>query len=732
MRRTRLASLIVLTVAAGLLSSACTQAIWFASISANGKVVPSADGAARPAATSASAAAAVQAKTIKIDPTTTSITLVAGQTVELDLTGTWMATFNAKQQLDWVCPEIVSAGFYSNGWSTSAWNVSAKEFAELFGQFGVPFAASKNAVVMGPTCSSAFAGRKVTVTAPEICYPNGSKPCALLVSIASGALDSETRKFVVGQSVVVDVNVTPAASTNPTPAPAPRATGLYFTLNPGATADRSSIARATLDGATVNPAFVNAGANATSVAVRGDYLYWSTDTAIGRAKLDGTSVQPAFISGLSDVKDIAVTDQYIFWIRNGSSSAGIGRADISGTNANGMWFPSPTDPTFPALEYIAANASHVYFATVSFGGAGGPSNFIRRVSVTNPADVTNLPGGVGATQGYFAVDDAYLYASGAYPNSGGMGAGIGRMALSTATSVGLSELVYKFPDGYTAERGVAADGTHLYWVSRHDSSSTYFLSRANVDGTGADVTWLPLSIVPNSLAVSSATTRRGTAGGGGRAGGASQPGSTVRTTGYAAKTSFRLADGALLQAGKSSKTNGPLAGSVFGGTYRWSTPARGNGKTRPGALVAFARGAYAAEAPQLGVLGGASSQVGVGRAYMLLRGASAKDLLCLELASNLFDQSARIVGGRGAGAGLRGTVTGVQFQVPFEAIGVVTTGTGSARTTALGQVKPFTTAGTLAASTGKDRGLPGACRALTSRLSAPSPTPAPMPVPVTG
>ena len=662
MPRTRLLSLIVLTCAAGLLTSACIPGmlptmIGFASISANGKVVPSADATARPAATSASAAAAVQAKTIKIDPTTTSITLVAGQTVELDLTGTWMATLNAEKEPAWVCPEIVSASFVQGDTSGAglASMFTSKITAEMLGQLSVPMQASQKAAVMGPTCRSAFTRRKVTVTAPSARNPE-SDGIVLLVSIASGALGTPgvMDAFVVGQSAIVDVNLTPAA------------------VDPTARV----IARST-------PVLLGGGAYPESRTL------WREVDA--RLSTDGGGGAMTYS-----------------WDLNGDGVYG----DVSDA-------PSPTG-TLPAGVAIVPNAVLEPIAT-----AGGTATVGVKVtsaaglSSTATTTLTPLPNQSydNNYRNWFTLSSATPVAGEALNLAISMTAEFGGTACIDADADGVYEasttVPFRSPGPATATYATTALA-----AGPHEVRVAFIPDGGFNRGTCANPSTDPLLSVYRQVYVSTAAAARRASG--------------VRDSGYTARTSFRLADGALLQAGKSSKTNGPLAGSVFGGTYRWSAPARGNGKTRPGALVAFARGAYAAEAPQLGVLGGASGQVGVGRAYMLLRGASPKDLLCLELASNGLDQAARIVGGRGAGAGLRGTVTGVQFQVPFEAIGVVTTGTGSARTTAVGQVKPFTTAGTLVASTGKNRGLPGACRALISRLPAPSPTPAPMPVPVTG
>jgi len=661
-RRIRILPLIAFTCAAGLLASGCIPGvtptmIGFASISANGKVVPSADEAARPAATSASAAAAVQAKTITIDPTTTSITLVAGQTVELDLTGTWMATFNAKKQAVWVCPEIVSASFVQGDTSGAglASFFDATTTAQLTGQLVVPMNASKKAVVTGLTCGSAFTGRKVTVTAPTARNPQSDR-IVLLVSVASGALGTPglMSAFVVGQSAIVDVNLLPAA-VDPTAKVIARSTPVL--LGGGAYPESRTLwrevdARLSTDG--------GGGAMTYSWDLNGDGVYGDVSDAPSPA---GTL--PAGVA--------IVPDSVLQPIATAGGTATVG---VKVTSAAGLSGTATT--TLQPLPNQSYDNNYRNWFTLSS-------------ATPVPGDALTLAISMTAEFGGTACVDAD--ADGVYEAS---------------TSV-----PFRSPGPATATFATTALA-----AGPHEVRVAFIPSGGFNRGTCANPSADALLSVYRQVYVSTAAAARHTSG--------------VRDSGYTARTGFRLADGAVLQPGTFSKASGLLRGTVFGGTYRWSAPARGNGKARPGALVAFARGAYAAEASQLGILGGASGQVGIGNVHMLLRGASAKDLLCLQLAADGFDQAARIVGGRGAGAGLRGTLTGVEFELPFDAVGVVTTGTGASRTTAVGQVKPFTTVGTLAASTGAKRGLPGACRALVSQLPAPSPTPTPTPVPVTG
>ena len=162
-----------------------------------------------------------------------------------------------------------------------------------------------------------------------------------------------------------------------------------------------------------------------------------------------------------------------------------------------------------------------------------------------------------------------------------------------------------------------------------------------------------------------------------------------------------------------------LDGAVFGGRYRWAVPARGNGKARPAALAAFARGPYAALASQMTLVGGAASQVGVGSGYMLLRGVDEGDLLCLRITSPGPLQRTLILGGTGAGAKLRGSLSGNSLTMPFDALGLVgVTRSGKSVEPEFGQVEPFSNTARLTASTGSARALPKACRGLVRHLPA--------------
>lgn len=203
------------------------------------------------------------------------------------------------------------------------------------------------------------------------------------------------------------------------------------------------------------------------------------------------------------------------------------------------------------------------------------------------------------------------------------------------------------------------------------------------------------------------------------AAGARSLASSSRAGDYAAATRMTLLDGRTLREPSKAAKITRLDGAVFGGRYRWAVPARGNGKARPAALAAFARGPYAALASQMTLVGGAANQVGVGSGYMLLRGVDEGDLLCLRITSPGPLQRTLILGGTGAGAKLRGSLTGNSLKMPFDALGLVgVTRSGKSLKPEFGQVEPFSNTARLTASTGAARALPKACRGLVRHLPA--------------
>lgn len=488
-------------------------------------------------------------------------------------------------------------------------------------------------------------------------------------------------RWIAGTAKLTLVAATPA----PVPAPVVRTTGLYFSFNPEFTA-HTTIGRAALDGSGLNTSLVTANADVNAVAVHGDYLYWSTSTSIGRAKLDGSSSQPTFITGLTDVTDIAVTDAYIFWIRSTGSPAYVGRANVDGTAVNQTWFSASS----VTLKRLAASGSDVYIASGNIN-AGFVGAVFERVSASDPSSVTPLAyGTTSSVDGDFATDGTYLYLTGM--TYGGGAEAIGRMALSTAATVPPTVLVNAAGDG--AHWGIAADTQYLYWVAADYVHNTNAIARANLDGTGVNTTWLPVSTTLNSLAVSPVTARRASRDGGQR--------SAAR--GAAGTATMRLTKATVLRMPR--LVGYEYRNELLRGHYGLTIPKSG----QAAGLNAFVGGTYVQRIDRIGLVPSQSGKTTTasGTGTMLLRGRGGA-LLCVAVDGNAVASVFTFVGGSGAGARVTGTLTtgalgfaGTQKQ----AFGLKTV---AGRET---QTRAIVERGTLVTTTGTRQRLSAACRSL--------------------
>jgi Low-density lipoprotein receptor repeat class B len=110
---------------------------------------------------------------------------------------------------------------------------------------------------------------------------------------------------------------------------------LYF-INDG----NNRIGRATLNGGSVDPAFISTPPPASifcDLAVDPRFVYYTSDTGntIGRGPVSGGTADPSFIAAGTTgggPTGVAVNSQYIFWA-NGTTGA-VGRANINGGGVN--------------------------------------------------------------------------------------------------------------------------------------------------------------------------------------------------------------------------------------------------------------------------------------------------------------------------------------------------------------------------------------------------------------
>jgi hypothetical protein len=169
---------------------------------------------------------------------------------------------------------------------------------------------------------------------------------------------------------------------------------LYWT-----NASDGTIGRAELDGGGVQQSFITGASRPCGLAVTGGeivpdrhnivggHVYWantggpfSAGTTIGRASLEGAAVEPSFIHGLHGVWGLALGADHVVW---GSAEAGsVGRAFVDGTEVEEGFIPG-TGPTFG----LAIDGTAVRIAV------GAPVKRTRRgiarlpVSVPGPGEV---------------------------------------------------------------------------------------------------------------------------------------------------------------------------------------------------------------------------------------------------------------------------------------------------------------------------------------------------------
>jgi hypothetical protein len=232
------------------------------------------------------------------------------------------------------------------------------------------------------------------------------------------------------------------------------------------------------------------------VAPGGGHIYWNSSAGIGRADLDGSNPKGDFIP-LTYPPDIslgvAVDSQHIYWTETASPPATIGRANLDGSGA---------DPNFIPLTYtgfggsrpqpigIAVDAHYIYWADAdvpaiaraNLDGTDVRPNFIP---VVDP--ITGAPGLPVAV----AVDANHIY-------------WVDQCRTSTVVSCVTSAIGRADLDGSNAGRdfipsdasngawGIAVDAQHVYWANNYYNSGAFTASigRANLDGTNPNQSFI--------------------------------------------------------------------------------------------------------------------------------------------------------------------------------------------------------------------------------------------------
>jgi len=243
-------------------------------------------------------------------------------------------------------------------------------------------------------------------------------------------------------------------------------------------ANGSNIGRANLDGTGVNQSFI-AGANADTVVVKNNHLYWENHNGqgdlIGRANLDGSGVNQGFVPGSLIYGGLAVNNNYIYW----SGGTILSRANIDGTSVDQNFITN----FGIAPGGLAANNNYVYWVN-NGGGTIGRANFDG--TGVNQSFITGL-----SSLGAIAVGGNYIY----WTSS----SGINRASLDGA-GVNLDFI----NAAYTS--AVVIGNNYIYWASG-DS-----IGRANLDGTGANKSFITSISSISDIAVDTSATPSPTPG----------------------------------------------------------------------------------------------------------------------------------------------------------------------------------------------------------------------------
>jgi hypothetical protein len=231
-------------------------------------------------------------------------------------------------------------------------------------------------------------------------------------------------------------------------------------------------------------------------------IYWETGAGIGRANLDGTNAQRGFIPiGPSAGSyllcgGVAVDDSHIYWANSRNNA--VGRANLDGTNPSYNFISTATETCG-----VAVSSSHVYWTNT-----GGTTLGRAKLDGTEVAqgfiDGASRPCGIAVDAAHVFwgnitanwIGRADLDGNGANPEflnqpNGGCGFAVAGDHLywaDLAHSIGRanldgSEADYEFIDGLDRPCGIAIEGGHIFWTEQN-VGNTGQVGRANLDGSG--------------------------------------------------------------------------------------------------------------------------------------------------------------------------------------------------------------------------------------------------------
>jgi len=194
--------------------------------------------------------------------------------------------------------------------------------------------------------------------------------------------DSATRTYVIARANLANGTVQRNFITLPTYGGAIVADGSHLYWQSGSTF--CTIARANLDGSSVNTAFISDASNGCwAVAIGGSHIYWldwapqpSSDHTIARANEDGTSLQQGLIDTENTASDtsLAADDSHVYWSTPGSP----GMLNIARANLDGSFVQAEFITAAANYDYggpIVLDGSHIYWG--EYDVATGTSSIAR-------------------------------------------------------------------------------------------------------------------------------------------------------------------------------------------------------------------------------------------------------------------------------------------------------------------------------------------------------------------
>jgi sugar lactone lactonase YvrE len=247
------------------------------------------------------------------------------------------------------------------------------------------------------------------------------------------------------------------------------------------------IGRADIDGKNPNQSFLPV--RASGVAVDGSHIYWAMPSrgTIGRVNLDGSgTVEEEFIVGAGTPQYVAVNGEYVYWTNSGNGQDGngtIARAKLDGSGAPELNFI--TGASNP--QGIGANGTYIFWANA---GSSASTHTIGRAKIDGGEPQPGFISIGNETPQGIALNATNVFWTANNTNSGA--------SFVVRRDVNGSNEVFAF-DGADL-RGIAVDGSHVYWVRQSVSR----LGRANLDLSSPEPGFVIAEGKPKGLAVNGA------------------------------------------------------------------------------------------------------------------------------------------------------------------------------------------------------------------------------------